>query len=274
MTPPTPAGEGRAPYATPRLVVDPADCLFYHTIDVPGYGEFQGQWDLRDGLDEYVGGLDWRGKRVLEIGTASGLLCFHMERRGAEVVAFDLSDSDSWDLVPYAEGDLEAFAQHRREAIRKMNNGYWLCHRAFGSTANVVYGSLYSVPGEIGPVDVSTFCSVLLHVRDPFLALSSALRLTRQTVVVTDLLPESTPERRDGAALPTMEFVPDGSVGQPRDSWWLLTPAVVQRFLGVLGFGAPRVTYHQHSGILGRRTFFTVVADRTAGSVAEPAAVS
>ncbi|HEY4442105.1 MAG TPA: hypothetical protein VGN14_16725, partial [Candidatus Elarobacter sp.] len=65
-------------------------CYFYHTMELPGVGTVEGEWDLRTGVDAYLGGEELRGKRVLEIGTASGFLCFAMERRGAEVIGYDL----------------------------------------------------------------------------------------------------------------------------------------------------------------------------------------
>ena len=68
-----------------------------------------------------------------------------------------------------------------------------LAHRAHASRAKVVTSSVYELPRAIGPVDVSTFGAVLLHVRDPFLALQRALCHTRERVVVTDLEPESVP---------------------------------------------------------------------------------
>src|SRR5262245_36618662 len=82
--------DSNGPYAVPRTVTDPADCYFYHTMEIPGHGLVEGEWDLRPGVEAYLGGIDFRGKRVLEVGTASGFLCFQMEARGAEVVAFDL----------------------------------------------------------------------------------------------------------------------------------------------------------------------------------------
>ena len=72
-----------APYALPRVVTDLADCAFYHSMDLPGHGTVEGMFDLRGAVDEYLGGVDLRGKRVLELGTADGFLCFEMERRGA-----------------------------------------------------------------------------------------------------------------------------------------------------------------------------------------------
>ena len=83
----------------------------------PGYGLVEGPWDLRGGVDDYLGGVDLRDKRVLEVGTASGFLCFTMEGRGAEVVAYDLSDKQSWDVVPYAQYDHESFDSERREHL-------------------------------------------------------------------------------------------------------------------------------------------------------------
>ena len=99
------APRGSAVYAEPRSVTDLEDCYFYHSMEIPGYGLVEGPWDLRGGVDDYLGGVDLRDKRVLEIGTASGFLCFTMEGRGAEVVAYDLSHEQSWDVVPYAQYD-------------------------------------------------------------------------------------------------------------------------------------------------------------------------
>lgn len=84
-------------YALPRTVTDLNDCYFYHTMDVPGVGRVTGEWDLRAGVREYLGGVSFAGKRVVEIGPASGFLSFFMEREGAEVVGFDLSDAQAWD---------------------------------------------------------------------------------------------------------------------------------------------------------------------------------
>src|ERR1700686_1537725 len=175
-------------YAPPRVVSDLRDCYFYQTTDVPGYGLQAGEWDLRTGLRAYLGNVGVRGKRVLEIGTANGFICFAMEREGADVIAYDLSDEQDWDIVPFARSDSEAFRAERKQRIRQLNNAFWLSHRAFGSHARLVHGDVYSVPEEIGTVDICTFGSVLLHVRDPFLALQKALTLTGETVIVTEAM--------------------------------------------------------------------------------------
>jgi len=106
------------------------DCFFYHTIDIPGIGLVEGQWDLRGGEATYLGNCPLEGKKVLEMGKASGALTFFMETQGANVVAYDLSSNDDWDVVPFAGMDWGGTAQRRREHIRRLNNGFWLAHGA------------------------------------------------------------------------------------------------------------------------------------------------
>jgi SAM-dependent methyltransferase len=178
-----------SPYAEPRTILSVDECYFYHTMDVPGHGTIDGEWDLRGSVDDYLGHFEFKGKRVLDIGAASGILSFHIERQGAEVVSFDLSENFDWDIVPFFGNNNEGMRSDRRDHIRKINNGYWLCHRAFGSNAKMVNGAVYDIPPSIGPFDVAVFGSILLHLRDPFLALENAARMVRETIIVSDLSP-------------------------------------------------------------------------------------
>lgn len=268
-------------YAQPKSVEDIADCYFYHSMDIPGHGEVTGEWDLRGDEYRYLGGADLAGRRVLELGAASGFLTEYMERQGAEVVAYDLSEEHSWDVVPFSRVDPNQYDRIRREHLRKLNNGFWLNHAAHNLSAKLVHGTVYTVPTEIGQVDVATFSSILLHLRDPFLALQTSLRLVRDTVIVTDVYPGSdyhlvadianAGDPADGVLQP----MPTESLGEPKaqflpqhwdlaygDTWWHLGPAAIQRFIGVLGFEKTEVTYH-HALARGRRTLlYTVVGHR------------
>ena len=104
-------------YAAPLTVERPEDCFFYHKINIPGLGDVGEQWDLRSSIDDYLGKFDFRGKRVLDMGTASGFLTFEMEKRGAEVVSFDMVDGTQWDIVPHhnIQKDIPRPARSRRQ---------------------------------------------------------------------------------------------------------------------------------------------------------------
>ncbi|MEB3829893.1 class I SAM-dependent methyltransferase [Phormidium sp. CCY1219] len=269
MTAETPSTAHHSPnhstlYATPRIVTNLDECYFYHTMEIPGYGLVQGEWDLRHGMREYLGGVDFSNKRVLEIGTASGFLCFQMERLGAEVIAYDLSEHQSWDIVPFVRANCEEFARHFKTHIHKINNGYWLAHQAHQSNAKVLYGSVYEIPEAIGAVDISTFCSVLLHVRDPFLALQKALRLTRETVIITERLPKYFPLVSLLAKLgkSPMIFLPNFKTREPQEAWWYLPPETIQQFIGVLGFEKSKVTYHRQTYRGQKTLMYTVIGHR------------
>lgn len=293
-------------YAVPRHITSLDECWFYHTTDVPGLGTVPGDWDLRGRVDAYLGGIDLKGKRVLELGTASGFLCFEMETRGAEMVVFDLAPGLPPDVLPFAgHYNLGELITGLDGLMEKLRNSFWLCHRLRESKAKVVYGSIYDLPAGIGPVDVATFGSILLHLRDPFLALANAARFARESMVVTDLfhgnewdarllgseyfspMPpsleapsgfvqrfvQSVSKRQESlppASVPTvpaMAFLPDPAdktLIHRMNSWWQFTPAVIQRYLGVLGFEESTVTMHTQKFQNGTPVrLFTVVARRT-----------
>ena len=260
-------------YAAPRLVENLDECCFYHTMDLPGVGTVHGPWDLRRGVDDYLGHIDLRGRTVLEPGPASGFFTFEMERRGAEVTAYDLSEEQEWDIIPYAGRDASIELGEMRAQMRRINNSFWFCHRLLGSKARMVHGHVYEMPDDIGTFDVCLLGSILLHLRDPFLAMQKCLSHTRETVVVTDMLPRS--DLLPANALrrlvpgvfrqPSIGFAPDGELMRPTDTWWKLHPEVVVRMLGVLGFGNAKVTYHRQPYRGRRLRLFTVVANRVRG---------
>ncbi len=254
-------------YAKPRKIINLDECYFYHTMEIPGYGLVEGNWDLRDGVHKYLGAVDFSGKRVLEIGTASGFLCFYMERQGAELIAYDLSEDQSWDIVPFAQHNHKRIILDRKRRIRKQNNAFWLCHRVYNSNAKKVYGSIYSIPKAIGMVDISTFGCVLLHVRDPFLALQNALSLTKETVIITELYSRLTVLQNILGKIgqQNIRFIPKYKNCYPDSTWWGLNPEIIKQFIGILGFEDTEVKSHYQKRN-GRKTrMYTVVGHRTRG---------
>ncbi|MGD2108242.1 MAG: methyltransferase domain-containing protein [Phycisphaerae bacterium] len=260
-------------YAEPLTITDRDDCLFYHTLDIPGVGVIPGEWDLRDDVDNYLGGVEFRGKRVLELGSASGFLCAEMEKRGADVVAYDLSPDFLIDIVPYARVDLQEHSVSGKEGARRLNNAFWFTHRALNLNAKMAHGTVYDIPSAIGPVDIVTFGSILEHVRDPVLALKQGCRMSRERVVVTNVVSRRFMPMywlgRIGIACKA--FLPDHRHGTGMVSWWILTPEFVRRSIGMLGFEEATIRYHSAIYKGRKARLYTVVGKRTAGTpVADP----
>jgi SAM-dependent methyltransferase len=231
-------------YAEPHHVTNIDECRFYHHMDLPGLGEVGKGWDLRKTIDEYLGGFDFRGKRVLDVGTASGFLTFEMEKRGAEVVSFDMASAAQWHLVPFrAEGFDFAKAQANMETdVAPIRKAYWLAHRLLKSRARVYYGDIYSIPDEIGQFDAVFLGMVLPHLREPFYALAQTARLSRDAVIITQQAP------KDQA--PIAYFIPNARMNpdtiETYAAWWVFSEGCFREMLQVLGFKIESVTWKGH----------------------------
>jgi hypothetical protein len=120
-------------------------------MDLPGFEEVGRGWDLRKTIDDYLGHFDFHGKRVLDVGTASGFLTFEMEKRGADVVSFDRSSSADWQLAPFgAKGfDAEKARAAMKTYLEPLRNAYWLTHRLFNSRAHAYYGDIESLARQM-----------------------------------------------------------------------------------------------------------------------------
>jgi 2-polyprenyl-3-methyl-5-hydroxy-6-metoxy-1,4-benzoquinol methylase len=162
-------------YASPRLVTDVSQCSFYHTMDLPEVGTVNGQWDLRGRIKDYLADTDLKGKRVLDIGCASGFLSFEMEKLGATVVSFDAADSNSIAFLPFADSvyttDRAKWSTDVNVFLNTLKNSYWMAHRLYQSQNKVYYGDLYELPADLGQFDVVVIGQVLIHLKDPISAL-------------------------------------------------------------------------------------------------------
>src|SRR6266508_2260533 len=121
-------------FAQPRHVASLDDCFFYHTMELPGLGVVDGQWDLRNRFDDYIGGVEVANKSVIDIGAATGFLSFEAERRGASrVVSFDMGDAREQTFLPFKDKlyyrDYESFVSYHATTVERWKNAYWLCHR-------------------------------------------------------------------------------------------------------------------------------------------------
>jgi SAM-dependent methyltransferase len=255
----------QAAQADRRADLEIRDCLWYHTFDLPDGEVVPGTWDLRGGEDEYLGGTDFAGKRVLEPGPASGYLTFYMERMGAEVVSFETGFDVPIDLLPI-EGLDQIDEQNTlmRTTVDQIHNSWWYMHQVLGSRAALVHGDIYNMPGDLGTFDVSIFGALLLHLREPWGALKEAARRTTQRIVVTELIQD------DEAPLEAnvMRFAPRS--GNQLSQWWTLYPGAVVSMLERLGFRQTALILHSQAyhaddhldGATVKLPMYTVIADR------------
>jgi hypothetical protein len=223
-------------FARPPSDLKFEDCDFYHVMELPGVGVTQGDWDLRPGLDAYLGGFDFSGKRVLEIGPASGYLTFEMERRGAEVVAFEVTDEPGWDFVPFPEADMAPYRGPRREHMRRIKNSWWYSREALGGKARLLYGDVYKLPDTLGEFDVAVLAAVLLHTRSPVEIMAQCAKRAKAILVVEGFWPKI--ERH-----PVCKLVPSKHFRQ-LDTWWQFSTKFFRQYLDVLGYDAQEPTMH------------------------------
>ena len=258
----TMAGSGL--YQEPWKIDSVDQCNFYHSTDIPGVGLVEGQWDLREGFDEYLGSFDFTGKRVLEIGPATGFLTFQIEKAAREVVAVELPmDRSFWNAVPYeklglARGRDKGWTEVEKqfhEHIGRIRNGFWLCHEKFESKARVYHGSAENLPASLGDFDVVILASILLHSRSPVAILESCARLVTDSIIITEIHDESLGEG------PVCSLVPTAG-NDAWDTWWRFTPRFFTQFLEVLGFTDHLVTFHQQLADKTPLNMFTVVSSR------------
>lgn len=229
--------EFQAKMALERDFIEFDDCYFYHASTLPDGTEISGPWDLRGHEQEYLGGVEVRGKRVIEFGPATGHMSFYMEREGAEVVSFDVGFDVGNEVIPWNCDDLMGIRMAQNLELGAMRNSWWYLHKARQSRVKMVYGNIYSLPGDLGTFDIATFQSILLHLRNPFDALEQAARRTTGTIVVTEPVD---PAIEDTDSL---RFFPTRG-GTFSTGWWSFSPATIEAMLETLGFRNLRRSLH------------------------------
>ena len=241
-------------FAAPLNVEDVADCYFYHTMELPGYGVINGDWDLRRGLDDYLGNVVFAGQRVLEIGPASGFLTFEMEKRGADVVSVEVTTDHSWDFVPYPPFRLEEVLGPRQIVMQQLKNSYWLSHAAHHSKARVYYGDVYNFPAALGEFDVALMGSVLLHCRDPLRIVEQCGKKARSLIIIDMFHPDL-----EGAPICRLAPTPQNFLWH---TWWHFSTQFFTQFLAVMGFTTSEALSHQQYHRGKAYTLFTIVGQR------------
>jgi hypothetical protein len=254
--------------AARRAGADLSDFTWYHATELPDGRVLPGVWDLRGHEPEYLGGVDVRSKRVFELGPATGYLTFWMERQGADVVSFEAGFDVPVDTLPVkGEDNPDERLRVMQDTIDRNHDGWWHLHRTFGSSAKFVQGNIYDMPADLGTFDVTLVGAILLHLREPWGALSQAARRTTEVMIVTEPLQDDVADPESNI----MRFSP--SAEHHLTNWWSIYPGAVVSMLQRLGFGNTEVTYHTQRHHLSHdmgsdaidQRMYTVVGHRQRG---------
>ena len=180
--------------------------------------------NLRARLDAWPLPQDLRGKRVLDIGAASGWNSFECERRGAEVVAID--------YVEYEEFT----------AVKRMRDS---------KIEYVIAEAEEIIPERFGFFDYVLFFGVFYHLRHPLLVLENVCAVTRGLAFIESYVIDNEPD--PGRC--HMEFYETGELGGQIDNWCGPTLSCLMAMARSAGFARVEFLYAdaRRGGILGHR---------------------
>lgn len=225
-------------YATPLNITDKSVCRFYHTMEYPDGEVIKGDWDLRGEALPYIGNVNVSGKRVMDMGAASGFMSFEMEKMGADVVSVDVVSAAQYTKVPYIDTpqnyDPSLLETTYNKGLQQMKNSYWYSWQKLGSKTKVHYGDLFNLPQELGLFDVSLIAQIMVHNRDPLGLLVSVARKTKDTLIISEGM-----EHSDQALA---YFMPDVEAGIRPHGWLRFTTTALRRMLKIVGFDVEAIT--------------------------------
>lgn len=168
----------REPEAVAALRARLGTIDWYHTQEAAPGILTPGLFDLRPHVERYGLPSDLSGWRALDVGTFEGFWAFDMERRGAEVTALDVDRVQDLDWPP----------RLRPAEDGRRGEGFALVRAARGSSVRRVGASIYAATPELlgGTYDLVLCGSVLIHLRDPMLALERMAALCRGRLVLAE----------------------------------------------------------------------------------------
>ena len=203
------AGDAQATRRVSEFVQELAGKRWYHSFELPDgrvIEGFQTLAQLRARLQQFPIPDDLHGKRVLDIGCWDGWFSFEMERRGAEVVAADIVERDT----------------------------FLAAREALGSKVEFVLSDVYQLtPDRVGRFDIVLFLGVLYHLKHPLLALERVCALTTDLALVESFV---TDDGSSPAAPPVMEFYETSELVGRFDNWSGPNTSCLLAFCRTAGF--------------------------------------
>jgi tRNA (mo5U34)-methyltransferase len=206
-----------------------ADIAWYHTLELPGGVVTSGYVDTRACVPR-LPFPDLNGRRCLDVGTMNGFWAFELERRGAKsVVTIDVDDLRQLDwparvrLADPGGGYIEAGERERTVA------GFELARHALGSGVERRAVNVYELsPDVVGTFDFVFVGSILLHLRDPVLALERVRSVCGDEAVIFEAI--------DFTGTVLSPRVPRAAFDGHRVWWWTPNAAALRRMIESAGF--------------------------------------
>jgi len=200
---------------------------WYHTIDLPGGATTPGWIDTRPVARLVPWPPALQGGRCLDVGAFDGFWSFEMERRGAaEVIAIDVDDPEQLD---FALDYRTAGPRHIKQIRAERGPGFAEAKAALGSSVVRRNRSVYELdPVEDGRFDVVLCGAILLHLRDPLLALERIRDVCDGTLILVELVDAK-------LELLTPRY-PSAAVRPYADQWWVTNSPGMERLLWTGGW--------------------------------------
>lgn len=228
---------------------------WYHTMDL-GHGVVTpGFVDHRLQLPQYQLPESMAGLRCLDIATFDGFWAFEFERRGAaEVIALDLPDRTHQDCPRWLLRKPAEFKLTERD-----DAGFLLAHEAYDSRVKRVEKSVYELDPEVdGMFDLVFISDVLVHLRDPQLAIERAYSVCRGDIIIADVY---SPELEGLGDVPVARFL------GPGETWWKPNVACLRQMMTVAGFEPVTETSRFRLAAEGGNEIHKVVLRGTAAEI-------
>jgi tRNA (mo5U34)-methyltransferase len=199
----------------------------YHSLELPDGSVIPGiipVENLRARLAQWPLPKDLRGKRVLDIGSASGWNSFECERRGAEVVAIDYVEYEEFTAVMRMWNSKIEYAIAEVEEI---------------------------TPERFGFFDFVLFFGVFYHLRHPLLALENVCAVTRGLAFIESYVIDNEPD----PARCHLEFYETDELGGQIDNWCGPTISCLMAMTRSAGFPRAEFLYadSRRGGVLAHR---------------------
>lgn len=208
---------------------------WYHTINL-GHGVItEGFVDHRDQLHHYQLPDSLVGMRCLDVATFDGYFAFEMERRGADEV-------NALDITTFSEVDMPALlAQEefiKQRCDRVVGTGFRAAHRILGSGVKRIEGNVYDLtPSVLGKYDFVLLSDLLVHLRDPVLALRRIFSVCSGTFVLAEMFHPGL-EGIDGGPVSQYTMRMPYSPEAPMELWWIHSVGSMKAMLEAAGFEA------------------------------------